>query len=148
MSRPTPCRGCGSPGREPLVPVLDLGRTPLANRLLTVEQLNDPEPTHPLDLAFCTACALLQITETVSPEELFRNYLYFSSVSETMLKHSRESAERLIAARGLGAKSLVVEAASNDGYMLKNFVAHGISRKLGIEPARNIARAARAKTVA
>ncbi len=139
MSHPVLCRGCGSPG---LVPVLDLGRTPLANRLLTHEQLDETEPTYPLDLAFCPVCTLLQITETVSPEKLFRDYLYFSSVSETMLRHSRESAERLIAARGLDANSLVIEAASNDGYMLKNFVAKGIP-VLGIEPARNIAKVAR-----
>ena len=139
MSHPVLCRGCGSPG---LVPVLDLGRTPLANRLLTHEQLDETEPTYPLDLAFCPVCALLQITETVSPEKLFRDYLYFSSVSETMLRHSRESAEHLIAARGLDANSLVIEAASNDGYMLKNFVAKGIP-VLGIEPARNIAKVAR-----
>lgn len=139
MSHPIPCRGCGAIG---LVPVLDLGNTPLANRLLTQTGLDQPEPTYPLDLAFCPSCTLLQITETVSPEELFRDYLYFSSVSETMLRHSRKSALRQIERLGLGPNSLVVEAASNDGYMLKNFVERGIP-VLGIEPARNIAKVAR-----
>ncbi len=142
MSDAVICRGCGASGGRDLVPVLDLGRTPLANSLLTRERLDQPEPTYPLELAFCPECTLLQITETVSPEEIFRDYLYFSSVSETMLRHSRESAEHLIEARRLGANSLVVEAASNDGYMLRNFVARGIP-VLGIEPARNIAKVAR-----
>jgi SAM-dependent methyltransferase len=146
MSRNVACRGCGSPDGADLVPVLDLGKTPLANRLLLPEQLDEPEPTYPLDLAFCPHCTLLQITETVPPEELFRDYLYFSSFSDTMLRHARESAERLIAARSLGPDSLVVEAASNDGYMLQFFARQGIS-VLGIEPARNIAKVARERGI-
>jgi SAM-dependent methyltransferase len=146
MSRTIPCRSCGSPDGSPLVPVLDLGRTPLANRLLTRDQLDEPEPTYPLDLVFCPGCSLLQITETVPPEVLFRDYLYFSSFSDTMLRHSRESAERLIAGRNLGPESLVVEAASNDGYMLQFFAQRGIP-VLGIEPARNIAKVARERGV-
>jgi hypothetical protein len=123
-----------------------LGRTPLANRLLALDQLDEPEPTYPLDLAFCRHCALLQITETVPPEVLFRNYLYFTSFSDTMLCHCRESADRLIVERGLGPESLVVEAASNDGYMLQFFAQRGVP-VLGIEPARNIAQAARRRGI-
>jgi C-methyltransferase C-terminal domain/Putative zinc binding domain/Methyltransferase domain len=146
MSRDVACRGCGSPGGTSLVPILDLGKTPLANRLLLPEQLGEPEPTYPLDLAFCPHCTLLQITETVPPEELFRDYLYFSSFSDTMVRHARESAERLIAARSLGPDSLVIEAASNDGYMLQSFARRGVP-VLGIEPARNIAKVARERGI-
>lgn len=146
MSRIAACRSCGSPDGGALAPVLGLGRTPLANRLLVPDQLEEPEPTYPLDLVFCPHCTLLQITETVPPEVLFRDYLYFSSFSDTMVRHSRESAERLIAERSLGPASLVVEAASNDGYMLQFFARRGIP-VLGIEPARNIAEVARERGI-
>jgi SAM-dependent methyltransferase len=140
---PFRCRSCGADQPEA---VLDLGRTPLANRLLTADQLDEPEPTYPLELVFCPRCALLQITETVAPEILFRHYLYFSSFSETMLRHAERSAERLIAERRLGPKSLVVEAASNDGYLLQYFARRGIP-VLGIEPARNIAAVAQSRGI-
>lgn len=143
MSTATACRSCGAAG---LAPVLDLGRTPLANRLLDAGQLAEPEPTYPLDLAFCPRCTLLQITETVPPEALFRDYVYFSSFSDTMLRHSERIAERLIAERKLGSESLVVEAASNDGYLLQFFARRGVP-VLGIEPARNIAAVAREKGI-
>src|SRR6266852_1631761 len=99
MSTSVQCRSCGQPDLEL---VLSLGNTPLANSLITEEQLNQPESTYPLDLAFCPQCSLVQITETVPPEELFREYLYFSSFSDTMLKHAQELAGRMIADRGLG----------------------------------------------
>jgi SAM-dependent methyltransferase len=132
------CRSCGRVG---LAPVLSLGRTPLANALLREEDLTRSEPTYPLDLAFCPNCALVQITETINPEELFQDYVYFSSYSETMLAHARTLAERLCADRRLGAPSRVVEVASNDGYLLQHYVRRGVP-VLGIEPARNVARAA------
>jgi hypothetical protein len=132
------CRSCGN--RE-LKAILSLGRTPLANSLLTREQLAEPELTYPLDLAFCPECALVQITETVPPETLFKNYPYFSSFSETMLKHSEAIVERLIASKKLNGRSLVVEIASNDGYLLQYYRRRDIP-VLGIEPAANIARAA------
>src|SRR2546426_10572048 len=78
-----------------LHPVLDLGHTPLANRLLRPEQLDEEEPTYPLELVFCNRCSLLQITETVPPELLFRDYIYFSSFSDTMLRHAQQLAEQL-----------------------------------------------------
>ncbi len=121
--------------------VLDLGRTPLANALLTAAQLTQPEETYPLEFVFCPACTLAQITETVPPEKLFREYLYFSSFSDTVLENARNLAARLIAQRRLDRQSLVVEIASNDGYLLQNYSNHGIP-VLGIEPARNIARVA------
>lgn len=141
-----PCRGCGSPDGRPLVPILDLGLTPLANRLPTAGQLGEDEPTFPLDLVFCPNCTLLQISETVPPEILFRDYLYFSSFSDTMLRHAADSAAKQVERLGLGPDSLVIEAASNDGYLLKNFVERGIP-VLGIEPARNIAKVANERGV-
>jgi SAM-dependent methyltransferase len=136
-----PLQACRSCGGKSLTPVLDLGTTPLANRLLTQNELAEPEPAFPLRLVFCPDCALLQIDQTVSPEVLFREYLYFSSVSPALLRHAEQSALEQIRLHGLGPHSLVVEAASNDGYMLKNFVAQSIP-VLGIEPARNIAQVA------
>lgn len=133
-----PCRSCGQAG---LKLVLSLGKMPLANALLTTEQLNQPEPTYPLELAFCPHCALVQITETVPPEKLFREYLYFSSFSDTVLQNAREVVERLIPSRGLDRNSLVVEIASNDGYLLQHYHRQGIP-VLGIEPAVNVARVA------
>jgi SAM-dependent methyltransferase len=112
----------------------DCDRT-LADRLRTAEQLDEPEPRATLDLVFCPGCSLVQITESVAPETLFcHDYPYFSSVSPSLLAHFRESAEHLITARNLNERSFVVEAASNDGYMLRNFVEHGIG-VLGIDPA-------------
>jgi SAM-dependent methyltransferase len=132
------CRSCQASG---LVTVLSLGKTPLANSLLTAEQLNQPEETYPLDLAFCPRCSLVQITETVPPEKLFSEYLYFSSFSDTMVQHARAIAERLIESRGLNSNSLVAEIASNDGYLLQHYKKAGIP-VVGIEPAANIARVA------
>lgn len=126
------CRSCGATGVKP---ILSFGHTPLADALLTHDQLTEPELTAPLDLVFCPRCALVQITETVPPEILFcRNYPYFSSVSKSLLEHFGKSAEHLIQTRGLNENSLVMEAASNDGYLLRNFVEKGIP-VLGIDPA-------------
>lgn len=126
------CRSCGA---ADLRPVLSLGRTPLADALPTAEQLHDRELTVPLDVVFCPACSLLQIAQTVEPEVLFcRSYPYFSSVSKALNEHFSQSAEDLIQRLKLGAKSLVVEAASNDGYMLRIFRERGIP-VLGIDPA-------------
>ena len=129
------CRSCGASGLEL---VLSLGRTPLANALLTQEQLSQPEPLYPLDLAFCPACTLVQITKTVPPAELFGDYLYFSSFSDTMLRHAQQLVARLITQRRLGPQSLVIELASNDGYLLQNYARAKVP-VLGIEPAANIA---------
>jgi SAM-dependent methyltransferase len=126
------CRSCGQPA---LQPILAYGQTPLADALLTEAQLSEPELLVPLTWAFCGNCALVQILETVSPEILFcRDYPYYSSVSKSLVKHFRDSAEELIESRGLGPNSMVIEAASNDGYMLRNFVERGIP-VLGIDPA-------------
>jgi SAM-dependent methyltransferase len=135
------CRSCGSPSLET---VLSLGVTPLANSLLMKEDLPRPEPTFPLDLAFCPTCSLVQIRETVPPDTLFREYLYFSSFSDEIQSHADTISRRLIDSRRLGAESLVVEAASNDGYLLRHYRRAGVP-VLGIEPALNIARVAQEK---
>lgn len=138
------CRSCGS---ERLEPVLSLGTTPLADALLTEAQLQQSELTFPLDVVFCPDCSLMQLAQVVSPEILFcRDYPYYSSVSPALLEHSRANALRLIAERGLDSHSLVVELASNDGYLLRNFVQKGIP-VLGIDPAEGPANSARRQGV-
>ncbi len=126
----TGCRSCGTE----LQVFLELGRLPLPDALLDAEDLGAPEPRYRLDLAFCPGCSLVQILQEVSPEALFvDNNHYFSSFSEGLLRHCREHALALIESRGLDSGSLVVEVASNDGYLLKNFVERGIP-VLGIDP--------------
>ena len=126
---------CRASGKDDLKSIISFGHTPLADALLTKDQLGQPEYTAPLDLAFSPSSGLVQITETVPPEILFcRDYPYFSSVSPSLLRHFRESALAIIGSRQLDSNSLVIEAASNDGYMLKNFVEKGIP-VLGIDPA-------------
>ena len=132
------CRSCGH-GQLDLV--LSLGKTPLANSLRRQADLDRPEARFPLDLVFCDRCKLVQITETVPPEQLFRDYLYFSSFSETMLAHARELVGRLIKELSLGGQSLAMEVASNDGYLLQYYKQAGVP-VLGIEPAQNVARVA------
>lgn len=132
------CRVCG---RSDLQLILSLGATPLANALVSHEALDQTDPVYPLDLVLCRQCSLTQIIETVPPEVLFQEYPYFSSFSDTMLKHSQRLTEHLIPALGLSSKSLVVEVASNDGYLLQYFQSAGVP-VLGIEPATNIAKVA------
>lgn len=132
------CRSCNAPN---LQLVLSLGPTPLANALLTEDQLTQQESTYPLDLVFCPSCTLVQITETVPPEQLFRDYPYFSSVSDAMLRHAEELVEKMIDSRRLTERSRVVELASNDGYLLQYYQRRAIP-VLGIDPAANVARVA------
>jgi SAM-dependent methyltransferase len=128
--------GCRSCSERSLIPILDLGETPLADRLLNAEDLERPEFFAPLNVVFCPNCSLVQIRDTVSPSILFGDdYPYFSSVSEELQDHFKRSAEHLVHSRRLGPESLVIEAASNDGYLLRHFVARSI-RVLGIDPAR------------
>jgi SAM-dependent methyltransferase len=139
---PNPTATCRSCGNSDLKRIIDFGYTPLADGLLTKDQLDQPEYTAPLDLVFCPECGLVQITESVPPEILFcQDYPYFSSVSPSLLKHFGDSARALIESRQLNSDSLVIEAASNDGYLLKNFVEQGIP-VLGIDPADGPAAAA------
>ncbi|HEY8470947.1 MAG TPA: class I SAM-dependent methyltransferase [Longimicrobiales bacterium] len=139
MSMSTRCRSCGSTGLQTF---LSLGEQPLADGLRRAEDLARPEPRYPLDVAFCPECTLVQILYTVPPTELFgADYPYYSSFSDYLLEHSRRNVEARIAERRLGPDSLVVELASNDGYLLQYYQAAGIP-VLGIDPAPGPARAA------
>ena len=127
------CRGCKSPE---LQPILSFGSIPVADILLTEEQLDEPELIYPLELVFCSDCSLVQLTVVVPPEILYsEDYPYYSSVSSTLMTHFSESAYDIMASKDLSADSLVIEIASNDGYMLKEFVERGIP-VLGIDPAQ------------
>jgi SAM-dependent methyltransferase len=137
---PHRCRSCGS---ADLKPFLDLGSTPLADALVKPSECEQTEGSFPLAVAFCGECTLVQILETVDPEVVFqRDYPYYSSFSDALLRHSRDNALDLMERRHLGSGSLVVELASNDGYLLKNFVEAGIP-VLGIDPAEGPAEVAR-----
>ncbi len=132
---PLRCRFCGAPLTRTFV---DLGMSPLCERFLRAEQLDEMEPFYPLHVRICDACLLVQLPSYVPPEEIFGEYAYFSSYSDTWVEHARAYAGAMQARFGLGASSLVVEVASNDGYLLQHFVRAGIP-VLGIEPARNVA---------
>jgi SAM-dependent methyltransferase len=113
----------------------------LANALLEKDQLLEPEETYPLGLTFCPHCTLVQLTETVPPEKLFREYAYFSSFSDTTLREASLLVSRLIERQCLNQHSFIVEIGSNDGYLLRNYKREAIP-VLGIEPAANVARVA------
>ena len=135
-----PCRFCHAP-----LDVLfcDLGMSPLSNSYVPEERLGEMEPFYPLRAFVCSNCLLVQVEEFALPEEIFSEYAYFSSYSSSWLEHARAFAEAAIERFGLDANSSVVEVASNDGYLLKEFAARGIP-VLGIEPAVNVARVAQA----
>lgn len=137
----TECRVCGGDLRA----IASLGEQPLANSYLKLESSRD-EARFPLDLVRCLRCQLVQITYTVPPEVLFKDYLYLSSYSTTMLHHAETLVKRVIEERGLDANSLAAEVASNDGYLLQYYVRAGVP-VLGIEPARNVAEIARGRGV-
>jgi SAM-dependent methyltransferase len=129
------CRSCEG---GQLTTVLDLGSQPLANAIRPLQELDRPEPSFPLTVVLCTMCSLLQLTLSVPPEALFGEYPYFSSVIPSLVAHARALAERLTEEHSLGPDSLVLEIASNDGYLLRHYRAAGIP-VLGVEPARNVA---------
>lgn len=137
------CRFCGTPLSLSLV---DLGDQPLANAYLRAEALAKPEPRHPLHARVCQACRLVQVGAAVPPEEIFSDYAYFSSMAASWVAHAERYARTMTSRLGLGPRSRVVEVASNDGYLLRHFVALGIPC-LGIEPAANVAAEARARGV-
>jgi SAM-dependent methyltransferase len=135
------CRSCG--GGRPR-PFLSLGETPIANRLVRADALDAADPTFPLGVGFCEHCALVQLTHALPADEIFdADYPYYSSFSDMLVRHSEKHVIELIESLGLGPHSLVVELASNDGYLLKAFVERGIP-VLGIEPTPGPAAAARA----
>jgi SAM-dependent methyltransferase len=126
------CRSCGGGSLEA---ILDLGEMPLADGLLRQQDLLAPEPRYSLAVVLCVGCGLVQLRDEVDPDELFcRNYPYFSSsFSPALLLHSQRNVEELIERRGLGPESLVVELASNDGYLLQYYLKNGVP-VLGIDP--------------
>jgi SAM-dependent methyltransferase len=137
------CRFCAGQLRRSFV---DLGRSPLSNGFLTAEQLRSMEPHYPLHAYVCENCLLVQLEEFASPDTIFSDYPYFSSYSDTWLCHAKAYATRMTRELGLGADSLVVELASNDGCLLRFFREVGIA-VLGIEPAANVAAVAEASGV-
>jgi SAM-dependent methyltransferase len=132
------CRFCAAELTRSFV---DLGRSPLANSFLSADDLRRMEPFYPLHAYLCENCLLVQLEEYESAENIFNDYLYFSSYSELWLRHCRDYAERMVESYCLRESSLVVEIASNDGYLLQYFKERGIG-VLGVEPAANVARVA------
>lgn len=137
------CRFCGSALRFTFV---DLGMSPLCESYVSAERLNSMEPFFPLHVYVCEECFLVQLQEYVKPGEIFSEYAYFSSYSDTWLDHARNYTERMIERFRLTRSSRVIEIASNDGYLLQYFVQHGIP-VIGIEPARNVASVALGKGI-
>jgi SAM-dependent methyltransferase len=143
VTTPT-CRLCEAPLR---LSVVDLGASPLCESFLSADELAGPEPFYPLHAMVCGECALVQLDAVVDPREIFGGDIaYFSSYSDSWVEHARTYAARTAERLGLTGRSLVVELASNDGYLLQHFVALGIP-VLGIDPAPNVAEAARARGV-
>ena len=129
------CRFCQSPLEQTFV---DLGRSPLCQAHVKPDELNGMEPFYPLHAYVCGNCFLVQLEEFVAPSEIFNNYAYFSSYSNSWLEHAEKYTEQVLGKFPIDSKSLVAEIASNDGYLLQYFVAKGIP-VLGIEPAANVA---------
>jgi SAM-dependent methyltransferase len=137
------CLFCGTPLRHTFV---DLGMSPLCESYVPAERLNHMEPFYPLHVYVCERCLLVQLQEYVGPEDIFGEYAYFSSYSDSWVEHMRRYADAITERLGLGRESFVVEVASNDGYLLQHFVKKGIP-VLGIEPAANVAKVAEEKGV-
>jgi len=137
------CRLCGHGLEHTFV---DLGMSPLCESFLASHELDEMEPFFPLHVLVCSQCFLVQLREYVNPESIFREYAYFSSYSTTWVDHARSYCQMIAGRLGLGPDSLVVETASNDGYLLQHFLPLGVP-VLGIEPAANVARAAEDKGI-
>ncbi|QDQ91291.1 class I SAM-dependent methyltransferase [Rhodococcus sp. WB9] len=137
------CRLCDS---DRLRSVLDLGATPPCELFLTEQGLDAPETNYPLHLRICEECLLLQVPALISPEDTFTDYAYYSSYSDSWVEHARQFVRSSVSRLGLDAKSLIVEVASNDGYLLQHAVDAGI-RCVGIEPSHNVGAAARERGV-
>lgn len=137
------CRFCRSQLRNTVV---DLGMAPLCESYLSFDQLNQMEPFYPLHAYVCGECFLVQLEAYVKAEQIFSDYAYFSSYSDSWVAHAREYTEQMVERFKLGSRHFVVEVASNDGYLLQHFVAKQIPA-LGIEPAANVSRVAEAKGV-
>ncbi len=137
------CRFCSSKLNHTFA---DLGVSPLANSYLKEEQLLGMEPFFPLHVYVCEKCHLVQLPEFQSPENIFDDYAYFSSYSDSWLKHAKDYTELMVQRFGFDSNSAIVEIASNDGYLLQYFKEKAIP-VLGIEPAKNVAKAAQKKGI-
>ena len=137
------CRLCGAPLRRTVV---DLGMSPPCEKILQAEEVDEAETYFPLHVLVCDACLLVQLRDYIAPEEIFTEYYYFSSFSTTWVEHARRYVEMIVPRLGLGPDSLVVEVASNDGYLLQHFPPHGVPI-LGVEPAVNVAEEARRRGI-
>ena len=137
------CRFCNTKLQHVFV---DLGLSPLANAYLKEEELSSDEKFLPLRVFVCDECFLVQLEEWESPENIFGDYAYFSSYSESWLHHAKTYVSTMVERFGIGSKSRVVEVASNDGYLLQYFVERDVS-VLGIEPAQNVAAVARSRGI-
>ncbi len=137
------CRLCGHDG---LISVLDLGATPPCELFLAADQLDQVEPTYPLNLRLCPNCLLLQIPALITPQDTFTDYAYYSSFSDSWVEHARDYVTETVDRLKLGATSFVVEVAANDGYLLQHVVAAGVPC-LGIDPSVNVSAAARDRGV-
>ncbi len=138
-----PCRLCAKPLTKTFV---DLGMSPLCENFLRRDQLDQRESFYPLHVRICDNCLLVQLPAYVPGEDIFSDYAYFSSYSDSYVEHQRVYAQRMIGDLGLTRDSLVTEVASNDGYLLQHFVSAGVP-VLGVEPAANIVEVARAKGI-
>src|SRR5579871_2517479 len=143
MSTLHQCRLCGAALTRTFV---DLGMSPLCESYVAEDQLDDAEVFYPLHVRLCDACLLVQLPAYVSGEAIFSDYAYFSSYSDSWVAHAKRYAEAMIELLDLSADSLVTEVASNDGYLLQHFQARGVP-VLGVEPAANVAEAARARGI-
>ena len=143
MSSQCDCRLCGARLTQTFV---DLGMSPLCESYIAADQLDEPEVFYPLHVRQCPSCLLVQLPAYVSGEEIFSDYAYFSSYSDTWVAHAKRFADSMVDRLGLTADSLVTEVASNDGYLLQHFLARGIP-VLGIEPAKNVAETAQSQGI-
>ena len=143
MPKPCACRLCGANLTHTFV---DLGMSPLCESYVPQERLDEPEVFYPLHVRQCSSCLLVQLPAYVPGEDIFSDYAYFSSYSDSWVAHAKRYAEEMIERLGLTSESLVTEVASNDGYLLQHFLAQGIP-VLGVEPAANVAEAARARGI-
>ena len=139
----THCRFCGTPLELTMV---DLGKSPLCESFLSADRLEAMEPFYPLHVRVCTRCWLAQLPAFVTPDEIFTEYAYFSAYSDSWVEHSRAYVDMITSRLSLDSDSLVVELASNDGYLLQHFLPKGIP-VLGIDPAANVAIAAEERGV-
>ena len=137
------CRFCGSKLEHIFV---DLGASPLVQSFLSSDKLNQMEPFYPLQVFVCGKCFLVQLQEFVAPENIFSDYLYFASYSDTWLAHAKRYTDEMVRRFPISEKSLVIEIASNDGYLLQYFAEKNIP-VLGVEPAANVAQVAAKKGI-